>query len=433
MSLTSQQYEELTQVLSAAFDHDSLEQMVQFKLGKELFALVPREKGLNTVAFELIQAAEREGWTEALIRGAYISRPKNAKLAAFVEAHWPAAKKPREATQDVEAVQRGLQALAGIVGQLADGVIREIVGRFRADFSMTRDKTEALGRYKALHDQLHQLNTKYLRSMTDAAALCRRSEPQYQLLESYALQLKADAGRVRQVATGLRTYRVEQDWIDSLEQVGGMVLKALEGGEDAPLERAVSTLRRVLVEESIRINALLCDAAGDLRLPQLVQAMQKIRDRLREVPGGGGPQAQRFEAGLTALLLLQPRLGGLVEEHFEWQWLDKEFTAADTLPGATPEDRFPRWPTFRVRLLRLCDLSAEKEWARELTALLGDLEQAGAARDAIQFGRRYNKFRTVAADRFFNLDAEMRDLSEQLAQVADPLNQLLRIVTDGPD
>ncbi len=432
--LSGAQMEELAEALASAYDADSLERMVQFKLGKELGRLVPLgDSGMNTVSFKLIRLAEQEGWTNALIQAVYITRAGNAKVAQFVETHWPQAKTPEEAEGQVQKVTQGLQALTGIVQRLADPAIRLIIGRFRADFDITREKIGSLARYKALHDQLHQLSATYLRSMTSAAALWQKDEAQFQLLESLGLRLKGDAGRARQVAQGLRSYRAEQDWIDSLEEASALVQQATDANDEAVLRQGIETLRRVLREEPVRINALLCDTAGDLRLEQLIQAMREVRDHLNRVPSSSGEALPigQYQSGLDGLLLVQPRLAGLVEEHFEWQWLDKEFMAADALPGVTPQQRFPRWLAFRARLLKLCDLSTEKAWAKDLAALIAALETAGASGDAVQFARRYNKFRTVAADRFFNVDAELSDLSGQLTQVAQPLDQLLRITTDA--
>jgi hypothetical protein len=434
MCLTGEQYEKLSVALSRAFDNTSFEQMVQFKLGKELFALVSPDGGLQAVAFRLIKVAEKEGWTEALIRGAYVSRPNNPHIREFVEQHFPRAREARDPTEHARDIVSGLAALTAIVQRLSDPAVRLLIGEFRADFKLTSEKVEMLGRYKVLHDHLHQLHTKYLRSMTDAVATFRQNPAQLELLESYAMQLKADAGRARDVARKLRTFSVENEWIESLEQVAGDVLNVFEAdpADDARLHKGLRTLRRVMAEEPIRINALLCDTASDLRLSQLRDAMEQISASL-ERTGDLGDSARQFRAGLSALTLLHPRLDGLLQEHFVWQWLDKEFTASDAQPGATPEERFPRWEAFKVRMLKLCASGEEKEWAKSLASLIRELEEAGLARNTVLFGRRYNKFRTVAADRFFNVDAELRDLSDQLARVADAIGDLLKVVTYGPN
>jgi Effector-associated domain 1 len=148
MSLTPAQYEALTQLLSSVFDRDSLEQMLQFKLGKALFNLVSPDKGLDGVAFDLIGVAEREGWTEALVRAVVVSRPSNARVQEFVNGHWQGGLASQDAGQQVQAVKRGLEALIDLVRRLTDPAVGQIIGRYRADFRLTQEKVAALGRYK---------------------------------------------------------------------------------------------------------------------------------------------------------------------------------------------------------------------------------------------------------------------------------------------
>ncbi|HZN35645.1 MAG TPA: effector-associated domain EAD1-containing protein [Pirellulaceae bacterium] len=435
--LTGAQFEELAAALAGAdgaaagaFDKDTLEQLVQFKLGRRLFDFVAEDKPLKTIVFQLIRTAEMEGWTAALIQAVSITRPGHAQVQQFVAAHFPQAAAPLLPAEQVERVKRGLAALATIVERLRDPEIRLIVGRFRADFEITREKVAALAGYKALHDMLHQVEMRYLSSMADAAQLWRQSEAQVQALDRYAGQLLGDCERARQDARVLRNFRQEEDWIDMLVQAARLVQQAVSGGEEAPLASGLNLLRGVLVHNPPRINHVLCEAAGDLRLKQLIEAMQQIEAQLGRTQPAAAPDDE-FAAGLQELQLLQPRLGGLVAEHFEWQWLDREIALAATQPGVTPQARFFRWPDFQRRLLALCGLSPQKEWSQQLCANLTALTEAGSAGDSIQFARRFNKFRTEASVRFFNVDAELRDLSSQLAQVAQPLDQLLRIVTHG--
>jgi hypothetical protein len=438
MSLSAQQFEELTDALGgdqgAAFDHDTLEQMVEFKLGKTLYALVPRDKPLRTVAFELIKVAEQEGWTDALVRAAYNARPNNARVKAFVDKYWPQAKVPEEFAQQVRAVKTGLEALAAILQRLTDPSIRQTIGGFSAVFKLTLEKIDTLKRYKGLHAYLHQLNTKYVPALNAAAKYYRQDQTQFELLQSYATQLQSEAGRIRLVALGLPSYPVENDWIDSLEKASARVLKSLDDTNDVNVQLGLNALRRVLIEEPPRINGLLCAAADDLHLEKLIRAMRVIEGYLAKPSGAGNGSlpAQDFHTGLSSLLLLQPRLAGLVQEHYAWQWLEREFTAADVLTAAvTPETRFPRWEDFKKRLLDLCDLAQAKDWSQSLRELIGQLEESGRAGDAKRFGRSYNTFHTLAADRFFNVDDEMLDLSEQLPTIGQPLDQLMRILTNG--
>ena len=52
-----------------------------------------------------------------------------------------------------------------------------------------------------------------------------------------------------------------------------------------------------------------------------------------------------------------------MQEHFEWQIIDKACAVAELMPGATLADRFLEWPDTRGRLANLFDLAPTKPWA----------------------------------------------------------------------
>jgi serine/threonine-protein kinase len=74
--------EELRDALCAAFDQDSLDQMLRFRLDKDRSHLVG-SGDLRTVIFKLITIAAREGWQADLIRAALTSNPGNPALQRF--------------------------------------------------------------------------------------------------------------------------------------------------------------------------------------------------------------------------------------------------------------------------------------------------------------------------------------------------------------
>ncbi|AUX48236.1 uncharacterized protein SOCE26_097670 [Sorangium cellulosum] len=83
--LSGPQHEQLTGALLDAFPNlPRLTQMVKFKLGKNLGAIT-LAPDLKSIVFELISAAEAEGWTPELITAARESNPGNAALLAFAQ------------------------------------------------------------------------------------------------------------------------------------------------------------------------------------------------------------------------------------------------------------------------------------------------------------------------------------------------------------
>lgn len=122
-------------------------------------------------------------------------------------------------------------------------------------------------------------------------------------------------------------------------------------GNPAPLDRAAILLRTVL-SEAPRINAKLTDVVSGLRLEGLVEALTGIRDQLR-----GTADEADLQSALDGLASLHPRLDGLMQEHFEWQIIDKAFAVAEMMPGTTLTERFPDWTDAHTRLANLIGLA----------------------------------------------------------------------------
>ena len=430
MKLTGDQYEQLRDAVCGAFTEDDLRQIVRFKLGRRLEDDIGLGRGLKVEVFDLIAKSEQEGWTEALIRAGYASRPGNAALVAFLDQHFPEMKTPVAAEQLIRSVRSGFDALTVLVQQLADPTVRSIIGRFRADFGTARDKSLALGRYKRLHDRLHILQVGFPAQLDDVAAELRAGKPSSNSLDLFAYQLRREADKCRQEALGLESKTLEESWITLLEQAAAALDQAKRENSAKAAGKACSLLRQVLTEAP-RINSMLTSTVADLRLKQLVTAMKEICAHLdaANVPTAT-ISARQVRAGLDGLMALRPRLNGLMEEHFEWQILDKAFVVAETQPGDRLEDRFLFWDDVRDRLVRLCQISPDKEWARLLTSLPQELEQAGTTGNADEFERKFDTFRTVARERFVDVDTELLNQSTNLADVATPLDLLLQLVTN---
>jgi nucleoside phosphorylase/Tfp pilus assembly protein PilF len=91
VDLTGAQLAQLTDALVAAFTPQTLEEMLRVRREKNLGSVVSLSLPMRQVVFQLLQAAEREGWTQELIAAAHQFNPGNAALRRFCEQHVPAA------------------------------------------------------------------------------------------------------------------------------------------------------------------------------------------------------------------------------------------------------------------------------------------------------------------------------------------------------
>lgn len=82
MPLNGPDMERLRDALVAAYDSPSLETLLRFKLNMRLDALVSPNASFETIVFQLLNRAEREGWLQELIEKAAEDRAQNRAFAA---------------------------------------------------------------------------------------------------------------------------------------------------------------------------------------------------------------------------------------------------------------------------------------------------------------------------------------------------------------
>ncbi|AMV25228.1 hypothetical protein VT84_12585 [Gemmata sp. SH-PL17] len=415
---TGTQIEELRDAIVGAFSEDALVQMVRFNLEKDLFKIVPRG-ALSTVAFTLITLAEQEGWTRALVTAVAQVRSGNEAVQRFCRDHAPWALAPPNPQDMIGAVTDGAQALAR---GGADAQARAIIATFQVELQGGLREFDALHRYKALHDRLHTLEFRYFRDVRTAVEPAapggrprfRDDEEQFLALQRYCTLLRREVAAARADASGLRVRALEDDWIDDYDRAVTYLSAALEGPDDKLARRAVEILKGLFGQAS-RLNSNMALCAGNLPLGRLTEA-------LRQIIGGLPGSTHQLIKGLQSLQALDPRLQGLIQEHCEWQRLDREFAAAADLPGVTLGETFPHWPRVRGGVMRLCDLAREQPWAVQLRQTVDVLE---ATTDSVAFRRTFQKFRDLAGEQFYVVDQEMHRLSGHLVEVAQPLAHLL--------
>src|SRR5262245_30836776 len=84
--MTGGEIRALLDALDSAFDRASFAQMLRLRLDRNLDTIVG-PGCFNTLAFELIQVALREGWVVELIRAARDDNPGNPALQRFCAEH----------------------------------------------------------------------------------------------------------------------------------------------------------------------------------------------------------------------------------------------------------------------------------------------------------------------------------------------------------
>jgi hypothetical protein len=182
---------------------------------------------------------------------------------------------------------------------------------------------------------------------------------------------------------------------------------------------------------------MLAGAASNLPFDNLVQAMTKMAKYIQDTADPQDATSQQITGDLTALGLLQPQLVDLVDQHFEWQWVDKELGGAEKLfydkRGPTAKMPKKKWPQFRARFIQLCDRHPQDVWSKELKDRLLLWEQSSLSspptRDEIDASdSAFDEFHSACEMRFFEVDDELNALCGRLTELAMPLNSLLSVI-----
>ncbi|GJF33300.1 hypothetical protein KNE206_60000 [Kitasatospora sp. NE20-6] len=129
MTMPGPQMREAVAALLDAFTLDAFDQMLRFHLDRRREE-ISLGSSLRTVAFEVLDTADREGWAPALVAGAREANPTNPRLSSFAE-QWrlaPVQPEQRATLERVLAAQPGyldpadwrrrLGALEGQVGRV---------------------------------------------------------------------------------------------------------------------------------------------------------------------------------------------------------------------------------------------------------------------------------------------------------------------------
>jgi hypothetical protein len=325
------------------------------------------------------------------------------------------------ATEGLKALREGIQlspeAKAAAAGAAQD--IREVC-----------EMIDELGCYKALHDQLHRLQSGCYDQLV---RLVRRpaSDLDYSEVEEYEIVLQDIIRKSRDVARKRFFIPPEISWIEDLVKPHDLLKQAIDRSEPEPLRDVVAGLNRVLTSSPSLINAGLICRARDLRLSALVEAME-LGSMEHALPQ---KLVSRYEAGQEALHSLDRRLMALRDEHNGWQIADlelrrieSELRPRESGVGQGIEELKKAWPDLKIK--------AEPLYSDRREDLVTRLRKAGQSLDLVIAGDNpdsiYDSFRIyrrLAGLQFLKVDEDLKALCEELRRIGDPLASVLEVLS----
>ena len=405
----------LTQLRQLLTDHFDVEELrtLCFDRGMEYDDL--GGEGRADKARELVAYSDRHGRIPELVDKISKQRPEIAQ------------KIKSAAIPSATSVTEFGQGLSALVELMKSPKVREAVATFHADFKAASEQINVMGDYKQLHDWLHTLQFNCYDLVVQEARRFPDDEAALDNLADYEKSLQLIVSNLKKVAGRTTLSTAETLWIEDLVKAREALAQAIEKSDAALLKKTIRLLNRVIAVQPSQINAHLNAAAKALRLPALVDAMTRVRDQLANVAGLDAARVSQFETGVDALVMLNPRLATLVSDHGRWQALDLELRRIDATLGLDLDELLTSWPDVRAMAEPLCCGSTDESiisFCKESDSL----DSALTAADPTLVKRRFKSYFRQASMCFFQVDTNLREQSDDLRKVRDPLASVIEMI-----
>jgi hypothetical protein len=303
--------------------------------------------------------------------------------------------------------------------------LREELSRFRALFSDAPGQIALLGRYKALHDVLQELEKPFDVIVRDHKRLLASPEAWDELrdpLENLQMLVEKtlgimDAERLRDgFEASRRRLAAAKDLLDTAI------------GDTKKLDAAIHHVRRVLNLDTSSANTRLLTTARGLRLGEVVAALRSVVGNL-ERRRASHISVEELERLVASLDKLHTELETLLQEHDQWQAIGNDLRhLVDAGQDAVDEIQVS-WPLVQGSLKAV--LSASADWTRAIGTAAQDLDDALVrGGDARRWVTCLRSLYRRSNQRFVDVDKQLLVTCEALRGVGDTLNVVLKVIDD---
>jgi hypothetical protein len=330
---------------------------------------------------------------------------------------------PLHTSHASEYARDGLQALVELMRQPE---VRDIVLEYRVVFRDTRRQVEAVGNYKDLHDELHELQIQcYNRLIREMEGFPDDLIAVENLIDS-KLTLESKINNVREIVARADYLSGEIAGLQQLQQAYTVLNEGLEALNPETLKRAAQKLGRVMALQPSKINAKLTSAAANLHLSDLVQTMGIIREQLTKARAEER-NVHRFDDGVRGLSALQAALCLLIAEHDLWQEVDNRLHLIENDLDVELASLKDSWDEIREIAAPLYARRLEP-WAEVFRLLDGNLRVAIEESNPAKAKSNFRLCRARASDRFYKVDVILKRFCDNLRTIGEPLAAVLEII-----
>jgi hypothetical protein len=315
----------------------------------------------------------------------------------------------------IDVVNEGLRTLADLI---AGGPTRDALLEFRFRFEGIARGIDRLATWKEVHDQLHHVQLHcYDRVVADLPRL-EQDELVVDAMMQYCDTLQEAIDRLRILGAKPLFENAKLTWLATLERAHQMLCAGVDTRDTAGVKKAASLIDRVLASEPPRVDARLSDAACELELQAVIDAIAVVCRSAKEKqlePAKLG----KLDDALAELERLDDTLHELVRNHALWQDVDVVMRRVDTNLDTDSFELVDSWPDLKKQVAVLT--AATTDWAKGISKLAASVEKAIAENDSGGMARYFRRYRQRAVMRFFAVDTDLNEQCRELRKAGDPL------------
>jgi hypothetical protein len=304
--------------------------------------------------------------------------------------------------------------------------VREELMQFRALFRGARSRIALLGRYKALHDMLQDLEVPFNVVVRAQKRLLASRDAWDELrdpLDSVVMLIEA----TQQLLGG---ERLRDEFESSQRRLteAQALLGAAIAGDTARLAGATFHIQRVLNVEISSANNRLLTTARELALGDVVDALRSVLASLARTRVTGTPVDELVRL-VGTLDELHRRLEVLVREHNQWQGIDNELRLLVGNDLLNLDEARLSWAPVRTSLDDVLNTGRDAEWTRAIGGEAQRLDrELGSGLDLRSCVACVRNLWRRCNQRFVEVDKQVLQTCEDLQQVGDTLDTVIKVI-----
>ena len=320
-------------------------------------------------------------------------------------------------------VGAGLRTMSELI---STGRVREKLLEYQLRFEGILQHIVRLVAFKDVHDLLHHIQQHCHDAMLLDAAKIAEDDEAVDRLDYYATDLLRAINELRALDDGNPVFEnMRLTWIETLVEAQQKAVEAVKARDEKGIRSAARLLNRVLATQPGEIDIRLNEAATNLRLDSVVDALSFVCRNAREL-NMAPEKVLSLEKARDVMEELDENLDVLVRSHKLWQDVDVELRRIDTNIHPKVQDAEElelSWGDLMKKVIVLW--AAPGDWVQPLRDDARVVAEGIAAKNPAQSIRYFSRFRRKANSRFFTVDTDLKKQCAELGEIGKPLAEVV--------